>query len=63
MSLQGSFTCSGQLNMSNFLRQRIPDRRGGAAWENEQFLNVLVFVCGMHRVLESEEEQSCLDGE
>ena len=25
--------------------------------------NVLVFMCGMRKVLESEEERSCLDGE
>ena len=31
--------------------------------ENERCSNVLVFMCGMRRVLESEEEQSCLDGE
>ena len=35
----------------------------GAAWENEQSPNVLVFMCGMRRVLEPEEEQSCLDRE
>ena len=34
-----------------------------AAWENEWCPNVLVFMCGMHRVLESDEEWSCLDGE
>ena len=27
MSLQGSLKCSGWLNISNFMRQRIPDRR------------------------------------
>ena len=27
MTLQGSFKCCGWLNMSNFMRQRIPDRR------------------------------------
>ena len=27
MSLQGDFTCSGWLNVSNFTRQRTPDRR------------------------------------
>ena len=47
--------------MSNFMRQRIPDRRSGV--ENERCPNVLLFMCGMRRVLESEEEQSCLDGE
>ena len=26
----------------------------GAAWENEQRQNVLVFMCGMHGVLESD---------
>ena len=31
--------------------------------ENERCPNVLVFMCGMRRVLESEEERSCLDGE
>ena len=35
----------------------------GAAWENERCPNVLVFMCGMRRVLGSEEERSCLDGE
>ena len=35
----------------------------GAAWENEQCPNVLVFMCGMRRVLDLEEEGSCLDGE
>ena len=27
MSLQGCFNCSGWLDMSNFMRQRIPDRK------------------------------------
>ena len=35
----------------------------GAAWENERCPNVLVFMYGMRRVLESDEERSCLDGE
>ena len=32
----------------------------GAAWENERCPNVLVFMCGMRRVLESKEERSFL---
>ena len=35
----------------------------GAAWENERCPTAFVFMCGMQRVLESEEERSCLDGE
>ena len=31
--------------------------------KNEQCPNVLVFMCKMRGVLESEEEPSCLDGE
>ena len=29
----------------------------GAAWENERCPNVLVFMCGLRRVLESDEER------
>ena len=47
--------------MSNFTRQRIPDRRSGM--EKRAMSNVLVFMRGMHRVLDSEEERSSLDGE
>ena len=35
----------------------------GAAWENEQCPDVLVFMCRMRRVLESEDKRSCLGGE
>ena len=35
----------------------------GLVQENEQCPNDLVFMRGMRRVLESEEERSCLDGE
>ena len=35
----------------------------GAAYENERFPNVFVLTCGIRKVLESEEERSCLDGE
>ena len=38
-------------------------RTEGTAQENERCPNVLVFMCGMRRVLESEEERSCLGGE
>ena len=35
----------------------------GTAYENERFPNVFVLKRGIRRVLESEEERSCLDGE
>ena len=35
----------------------------GAAWENDRCPNVLVFMYGMLRVLESDEKGSCLNGE
>ena len=48
--------------MSNSIRQRIPDRMSSIK-NNEQSPNVLVFMCGIRGVLESEEKWSCLDGE
>ena len=47
MSLQGSFKCSGWLNISNFMRQRIPDRMSSMgkcrfcwdlSWSKEAYL-------------------------
>ena len=35
----------------------------GAAYEKERFPNAFVLTRGIRRVLESEEERSCLDGE
>ena len=34
----------------------------GAAWKNVRCPNVLVFMCGMRGVLESEEERGCAAG-
>ena len=48
----------------DFMGQRIPGRRSSILYnENERFPNVLVLMREIRRVLESEEERSCLDGE
>ena len=46
---------------SNFTSQRISDR--GSCIGKERCRSALVFMCGMRRVFESEEERSCRDGE
>ena len=49
MSLQGSFKCSGWLNRSNFMKQRISDKKSSPGkWAMSK---CLVFMCGMRRIL------------
>ena len=50
MGLQSGIKCSGWLNVPNFTRQVIPERRGSTG---EWFPNVLVSKYGMHRILET----------
>ena len=47
----------------SFTRQGIPDKRSSIGKRAMPKVTVLVVTCGMRRVLESEEEQSCLDEE
>ena len=52
-----------RLNVYNFTKQGIPDRRN-SMWKREMLkINALVLTCGMRRVLRSEEDRSCLVGE
>ena len=50
MGLQSGIKCSGWLNVPNFTRQVIPERRGSIG---EWCPNVFVSKYGMHRILET----------
>ena len=59
--LQGSFKCAQRFDQMCLISEGREFQTKGTAQEKARCPDVLVVTCGMHRVVESEEEWSCVD--